>query len=171
MRLLKIILLTATMMVPAFASAEHAVGMSAGITNGIGITYRNINEDTRLGIKVTGIPVVAEDSGFLSGGIQGMYLLSMNRTGKAFITFGAGVIHSWENQEEGLGGEEVGTLIGVGPGIGFEFQVARDVGLSLELPIAAIFGAESVTENNVNKVKLGLRGILPIPGASLVYIW
>jgi hypothetical protein len=169
MRSLKIILLAAIMMVPTFASAEHAVGMSVGITNGIGITYRNINEDTRLGIKVTGIPVVAEDSGFLSGGIQGMYLLSMNRTGKAFVTLGAGVIHSWENRE--FGEEETGTLIGIGPGIGFEFQVAPNVGLSLELPIAAIFGAESVTENNVNKVKLGLRGILPIPGASLVYIW
>tara|TARA_Y100000310_G_C20470564_1_gene709814 strand:- start:263 stop:757 length:495 start_codon:yes stop_codon:yes gene_type:complete len=164
MKSLKIILLTAAMLVPSFASAEHAIGFSAGITKGVGLTYRNINEDTGLGVQITGIPVALVDSGFLSGGIQGILLLSMSKTGKAFLSLGAGAIHSWNAGESA-------TLIGVGPGIGFEFQVAKSVGLSLELPIAAIYGAESVTENGVKKIKLGLRGVTPIPSASLVYIW
>jgi len=164
MRSLNIVLLTVIMLIPSLASAEHAIGFSAGITKGVGVTYRNINEATRMGIQVTGMPIIDEDEGFLSGGISGIYLLNKSGSGKAFITLGAGIIHAWGEEGEGL-------LIGFGPGAGLEFEVGENIGLSLELPIAVIFGVESSTENNVKDTEFGLKGILPIPSISLVYMW
>ena len=164
MNLLKILAALIVLSMPVMSHAEHAIGFSAGVTKGVGLTYRNINEDTNLGIQITGIPVAAEDSGFLSGGVSGLLILNMSNLGKAFVSLGAGIIHTWDENDEL-------TLIGVGPGIGFEFQVAPTVGLSLELPIAAIFGAEVVEDEGIQKVELGLRGIMPIPSVSLVHIW
>ena len=164
MNLLKILAALIALSMPVMANAEHAIGFAAGATKGVGLTYRNINESTNLGVQVTGIPVAAEDSGFLSGGVSALLLLNMSNVGKAFVTLGAGIMHSWDEKDEL-------TLIGIGPGIGFEFQVAPTVGLSLELPIAAIFGAEVVEEAGVQRVELGLRAIMPIPSVSLVHIW
>ena len=164
MNLLKTLAALIALSMPVTANAEHAIGFSAGVTKGVGLTYRNINEATNLGVQITGIPIAAEDSGFLSGGVSGLLLLNMSNLGKAFVTLGAGIMHTWDEEDEL-------TLIGIGPGIGFEFQVAPSVGLSLELPIAAIFGAEVVEEAGVQKVELGLRGIMPIPSVSLVHIW
>ena len=164
MKLLKTLVAIIALSIPTMASAEHAIGFAAGATKGVGLTYRNINEDTNLGVQITGIPVAAENSGFLSGGVSALLLLNMSNKGKAFVTVGTGILHSWEGDEEM-------TLVGIGPGIGFEFQLAPGIGLSLELPIAAIFGADVITEAGVQRVELGLRAIMPLPSASLVYIW
>ena len=164
MRYFKILLMLACLTAPSYAVAEHAVGFSAGAVKGVGLTYRNINESTRMGIQLTGIPVIHEDGGFTSGGVSVLYLLHMGNQGKAFISFGSGVIHAWDE-------EASQTLIGLGPGIGFEFQIIHRVGLSIELPIVAMFGADTVVENDIEKVELVLKGVLPIPSASLVYTW
>jgi hypothetical protein len=164
MRYIKILLIMTCLIAPSYSAAEHAVGVSAGAVKGVGLTYRNINESTRMGVQITGIPVIHEDGGFTSGGVSALYMLHMGTTGKAFLSFGSGVIHAWD-------AESSQTLIGIGPGIGFEFQVVDKIGLSIEVPIVAMFGADTVVENNIEKIELVLKGVLPIPSASLVYKW
>ena len=64
--------------VTAPAYAEHSVGFAAGSTRGLGATYRYLpdaGDQSSWGWQVTGLPIITQDSGTISGGGALLYLL------------------------------------------------------------------------------------------------
>ncbi|HAA16431.1 MAG TPA: hypothetical protein DCE41_33895 [Cytophagales bacterium] len=61
---------------PISKEAKHAVGLSAGITTGVGISYRYWPK--KLGIQLTAAPIFTSESTFASGGATFLLKLKEN---------------------------------------------------------------------------------------------
>jgi hypothetical protein len=147
------------------AKAENSIGFAAGTTRGMGVTYRALpdkGDESRIGWQVTGLPFVTPESGFVSGGVAVIYVLDRGRHGLLYASLGAGGLRAWENCNEDSWDdceEETHWGIGVGPGIGFELRFWDNFGLSLDVPLAFLYGD--------NK----FQGVYPVPNTGLVYNW
>lgn len=62
---------------------KHKIGMAAGFLTGVGFSYQF--KPNRLGVIVTGIPYVDEDSKFVSAGITFRYDVAQMENGRVFI--------------------------------------------------------------------------------------
>ncbi len=74
---------------------KNAIGLHAGSTTGLGISYRRWPD--AFGFEVTFFPVVSREHSFVSLGITGMYKVSELRTIDVFLYMGNHFIYRKEN--------------------------------------------------------------------------
>lgn len=160
-----LMIFTLASFVTAPAYAEHSVGFAAGSTRGLGATYRYLpdaGDQSSWGWQVTGLPIITQDSGTISGGGALLYLLHRGDSALAYASLGVGGLTMWNDCDAESGDwceEESHWGAGIGPGLGFELRIIDNVAFSVEIPLAFMVADSE------------FYGIYPLPNTSLVYYW
>ena len=157
--------------VPAEEHSSRRVGLVAGPTCGVGMSYGRQNDSTGIGWQVSGFPLWLEKDRFLSGGF------SLSRTlhqggGEGvlqlFLSGGLAVYYSWNENRDGFGRDdreidESLTLV-FGPGVGLRLRMGP-FDFSAGFPVAVYFRNEK-DENG------GQFELIPyIPNLACFYRW
>ena len=166
---------------PSSFDKKNGVGFSAGAITGVGFAYRR-HLTEKWGMQVAGI--FFGDGGFIFAnlGVTAMRTLHQTQKVRFYVVSGLSAFYNgshesdWEYCDNQGFGEDWnaydqcmddntdwnnGVAINFGIGIGIEFLVAKNVGLSFELPLTIMM---FVDEDGVDDVN-----VLPIPSASLIY--
>lgn len=143
--------------------AENSIGLAAGITKGVGATFRHLSDNSPWGWQVTGLPVVMPDGGVANAGLSLLYVLHKGSVGLAHLSFGAAGGASWNRCTDDASEldcqETVDWLAAAGPGVGFELRIIDNFA----------FAGEFVLPVVVNNGEF--EGLYPVPNMSLMYHW
>jgi len=167
------------------------IGFSAGLTYGLGFTYKKIIDNK--GVQVSVLPFRMDNStatdtyknSIYAGGVTLFNIIDKGTYGNLFISGGAGalkrqntyttyrIVPGSENQidpndpTKQQTEKEVVTDnyqgVAAGPAIGMEINFAENFTISISLPMAFVFGSLKPNES------LKFTSILPIPNISLFY--
>ena len=111
---------------------SNELGMHAGFTTGLGLSYRHWTDD--LGVQITAIPIKSEYSQFISIGFTGLYSVSESDNHRFFLYLGNHfLVYNDHNTEYKY-------HIGLGPG----FETGRNV----KFNIMVGYGAYNLLESN-----------------------
>ena len=158
------------------AEESHSLGFGFGSTYGAGLTYERALPNG-WGVQVTGLPIWSEgEGGLIAGGVNIRRNFHSNGTVGVYGSFGVAGMYAksieenclwedanddgeWNVEEENCETtEEISNNYAVGPGVGMEVTLLRNLIFKFELPLAIRNGSEGF-------------GISPIPNAALVYRW
>lgn len=130
----------------------HSLGLHAGATTGLGLSYRYW--PTRFGFQVTGIPIFRQEGGhFVSLGLTGLYEIRKGDLVDFYGYFGNHITSSKSTYEEfdysgpnavslGIKSETVNQY-NIGVGIGFRCHIAKVVDFELQ----GGYGIFDITDN------------------------
>ena len=165
----------AILLIPTTVLAEEhssrRIGLVAGPTYGVGLSYGRQNTSTGIGWQVSGFPVWLEEDRLLFGGFTLFKTLHEGGEGGAlrlFLSGGVAAYYSWHDNRDSSGIDyseidETLTLV-FGPGVGLELR-AGPFDLSANLPVA-IFLSDDESEDESG------FGIIPyIPNLAWFYRW
>ena len=166
--------------VVADGSTGHGIGLTAGMTSGLGLAYRRFISPAH-GVHVGGIGFAEESRRHVNLGVE--YLRTIHRRGasRLYWLVGGSVYYNqhqtvtfpgcepgpdrpggmgrcdFESPVRGWTGE---SLYSIGPGLGFEWNPGA-MGISLELPLPLRYRQD----------REGFRfdSFLPVPNVSIVY--
>ncbi len=122
---MKVLIITLLLSAIMFASAQefpeskkHQVGIHAGFTSGIGISYRYWPD--KLGMQITFIPIKSDEKTFVSLGVTGLLTLKEKKYFKPFLYLGNHYVYTREDQEYNIG---IGPGFSVGSIVRFNFMM------------------------------------------------
>lgn len=128
----------------AAASQKNRIGLHAGVTTGIGLSYRY--KPGKFALQLTGIPIFTGDGNtVLSGGLSGMYYLREARGADLFTYLGN---HVFYNRQDEL-------FYNMGLGIGIDFHPWKEV---LDISLQGGYGVVNVNGDplSVPTIEFGL---------------
>ena len=105
---------------------------------------------------------VTPEDGTVSAGGALLYLINRGPSAMAYASLGVGGLSVWSTCGEGSDPfceDESHWGVGAGPGVGIELRIVKNLGWSVEIPLAFVWSDE------------GFHGIYPVPNTSLVYFW
>lgn len=171
----------------SLAPAYHSkIGLSlgGGTTSGIGIGIRK-HFASRWGISSLALPVLGQERGFATLGVQGMYSFLRTRVVRLYALFGAQTMYFYNRYDQANASPPLpqpGTgapafipearktmtdprfLSSVGPGLGVELHFSERFSWSLDLPVATIIDSD---KDNVSGKWQHNAVVLPIPNSSI----
>lgn len=155
----------AILLIPVTALAEEhsnqRIGLVAGPTYGVGLSYGRQNDATGIGWQVSGFPLWLEKERFLSGGFTLSKTLHKGGGEGALQLFLSGGLatyySSYDNRDESF------TLV-FGPGVGLRLRMGP-FDFSAELPVAVFLRNEESEDRE-------RYAIIPyIPNLACFYRW
>ena len=165
----------ATMLIPANVMAEEhssqRIGLVAGPTYGVGLSYGRQNNSTGIAWQVSGFPVWLEEDRLLFGGLTLFKTLHEGGEGgilRLFLSGGFAAYYNWHDNvddfwdNEGEIDESLSLVFG--PGVGLELRVGP-FDISADLPVAFFF----INDESEDRTRFE---IIPyIPNVAWFYRW
>ena len=159
----------ATLLIPATTvlgteRTSQRVGLVAGPTYGVGLSYSRQSNSTGIAWQVSGFPIWLEEDRLLYGGFA--LFKNLHQGGgdgllRLFLSGGFAAYYSWH--EDYWENDESLSLV-FGPGVGLELRVGP-FDVSADLPIAMVF----TDDKSRNRTKFE---IIPyIPNLACFYRW
>lgn len=127
----------------------HSLGLHAGSSTGLGLSYRYW--PSKFGVQITGIPIFRQGGGhFISAGLTGLYEIRQGDLVDFYSYFGNHIIsikdkYSVYDYPSGnlIDVESFKTQYNIGLGIGFRCHITKDVDFELQ----GGYGIFDVTED------------------------
>jgi hypothetical protein len=161
-------------------SSGHGIGFTAGLASGVGFAYRRHLEN-KLGVQVGGIAWGDQSSSMGNVGVELIRTLSLKNNIRFYALAASSVFYrksesyDWSKclpatpdgrppAQDCTGVPSIRTTgtLNFGVGIGMEFHLKNNLGLTMELPLTVMLDIE---KQNRWKPK----GVYPVPSISLVY--
>jgi len=128
---------------------KHNIGLHAGLTTGIGISYRYW--PTKLGIQLTSIPIISNKRTFVSAGITALYTLNDGQKVDLYGYFGNHILYSKTTKSIGITQPGQPTTIikestnyNVGVGFGFKIDINQDLNFNLQAGYGVYVGTHTI---------------------------
>ncbi len=145
----------------------RGMGMTAGLTTGFGFAYRRYMIN-KWGYQVAGLVLASNETFVLNVGFNLNKTLHKTKRARLLLIMGTSVIYgnSLECNEDNNGdcyddeSWEYGVMVNFGVGIGIEFLITQNIGLTFELPLVLTLGLKEASDTT---------GVRPIPSLSVVY--
>ncbi len=135
-------------------NSSHQIGLSASLSQGIGISYKKWYEK-RLGFQGSILPIVIDDVHLFLGGSL-LCRFALQKRSFPFINAGAVMYHSR------YGGSNISNSAVISIGAGYEFNIKDIISISLKLDgIIAYFDSD--------RYPSFLPISFPLPGATIMY--
>lgn len=153
--------------VTAEEHSSQRIGLTAGPTYGMGLSYGRLNGSTGTGWQVSGFPVWLEEDRLLFGGFT--FFKILHQRGEEgvlslFLSGGLAAFYSWhENGNDDREIDENLTLV-AGPGVGLKLRLGP-FGFSADLPFAVFLS------NDRSKDRTTVEMIPYIPNLACFYRW
>ena len=137
----------ALLLIPAALLAEkhssRRIGLVAGPTYGVGLSYGRHNDSTGMGWQVSGFPVWLEEDRLLFGGCTLFKTLhGKEEVLRLFLSGGVAAYYNWHDNRGGFWNDdgEIDESLSLvfGPGVGLELRFGP-FDISADLPVAFFF--------------------------------
>lgn len=171
MALPKYIAMVVLLIPAALLAEEHSsrrIGLVAGPTYGIGLSYGRQNNLTGIGWQVSGTPIWLKEDRVLFGGFTLFKTLHEGGELRLFLSGGFAAYYNWHDNRDSFWNDghaiDENLSLVFGPGVGLEIRVGP-FDFWADLPVAIFF-------RNKESEDRGRFGIIPyIPNVAWFYRW